>query len=158
VRLIDDDTDEAEELPAPDEPPVLEPPDASRAGSTATRVETQRSSPPLIRWIIAAVIVVILAFLILLLARWIYHKSHHKVQPVPATSQQTSKNPGLNTQSGSSQQTGGASNSANNGPAANNGTSSLPNNGPGNVAGVFALSTATAAGLHYVIRSRRLGS
>jgi len=157
VKQIADDAAE-EKVPAPKEPPALDPPEASRT-ERITHVE-QRSGPPLIRWIVAAAIVLILAFLILLLARWVYHKSHHRIQPAPATSQQSPKTSSTNTQAGQNQQNNGASskNSSNTSNSTNNSTATLPNNGPGNVAGIFVISTAAAAGLHYAVRSRRVNN
>lgn len=154
MKLINDDPKEEHELPAPDEPPALDPPEAERAGETA-RHETQRASPPLIRWIVAAVIIIIIALLILLFARWIYHKAHHS-QPATVTGTSASRQSSdLNTKSGQGQP-GGSSTGAGSTGAGPNANTSLPNNGPGNVMGLFVISTAAGAGLHYAIRSRRL--
>lgn len=149
MRLIEDEEEE-KELPAPAEPPALEPPNSDEP-SPATRVETQRTAPPLIRWIVVGVIIVIIALLVLLLARWIYHKAHHHAETgVGTATQQPSQSSGATTQSGENAQSGSAPNNI----QSPNGAK-LPNNGPGNVAAVFAISTAAGAVLHYTIKTKR---
>jgi cytoskeletal protein RodZ len=155
MKLIDDDSEDKEKLAPPDDPPAIEAPPADRS----TRTETERVNPPaVIRWIFLIIIVLIIAFLILLLARWVYHKVHHKSAPAVSTSQQSGTSSNQSAQSGTNQQSSGTSGS--NGTSSTSGNTAtpnknLPNNGPGNVAGVFVASSLAAGGLHYIYRLRR---
>jgi cytoskeletal protein RodZ len=109
--------------------------------------------------ILAAVLAgLILIVLIVLLARWIYHKAHHAsvATPTPSTSQKTPATSYNNHTSGAQ-----PSSSSSSAPATNNPASSAPSNtqitntGPGDVAAIFAGVTLAAAGLHYIISLRR---
>lgn len=155
MKLIEE--EEAEKLAPPDEPPALEAPDADVADSEEES-ESGVTVPPLVRWVILAVVAIIIIFLIVLLIRWIYHEVHHTSQPVTGTSQTAGQSTGLGAKNGAgtaSDQTGPAGGGAGTNTANGAGNTSLPNNGPGNVAAVFAISAGAAAGLHYLVRSRR---
>jgi uncharacterized membrane protein YgcG len=125
----------------------------------------------------------VVAVLVVLAGRWVYHKVHNSNGPNPApvapqgTSQGiTSPNSTNKSKSGTSSgnSSSGSSNSGNSSPnnsssnSSNSSNSSggkiaapspspsnLPNNGPGDVAALFVGSSAVAAGLHYMIRTRR---
>jgi len=109
-------------------------------------VPPKQRGQSVLRVIIIVVIAVVLFVAIVLLARWVYHKSHHKAQPAVATSQKTPA-------SSSKQPTSGAQ------PASGNSSTtqpdSTPNTGPGNVVAIFVGSSLVAAGLHYIISVRR---
>jgi hypothetical protein len=117
-----------------------------------------------LRLLAAIIIGLVLVVLIVLLARWVYHKSHHKVVPVPATSQKApASSPnnsaaGAQPSGGSSTPSGSSSNSASNNPSSSNPSPSSPkitNTGPGDVAAIFVGTSLAAAGLHYLISVRR---
>ena len=77
------------------------------------------------------------------LARWIYHETKHTTSGnKPATSQSQTKKT-----SQTAGQKPGTQKSSN--------SQTLPNNGPGNVVGVFVAATFVAGALHYVISLRR---
>ena len=115
------------------------------SGRSQTVPPKQRGQS-MLRVIIIALVAVILFVAIVLLARWVYHKSHHKNQPAAATSQKTPASSSQNPTSGA-QSAGGNSST----PQPN----STPNTGPGNVVAIFVGSSLAAAGLHYIISVRR---
>jgi len=155
VELIEEE-EEKKEMAPPDEPPALEPPDASRSASIEES-ESRVTIPPVVRWVILGLVAIIVIFLIILLIRWIIHAASDN-SPTPAgnTTSQTSD---LNKKIGAGTSRNGTNNngSRNNGAAGSSGQNgqNLPNNGPGNVLGVFAGSALAAAGLHYIISLRR---
>jgi len=109
--------------------------------------------------ILAAILVgLILIVLIVLLARWIYHKAHHTsvVVPTPSTSQKAPANSSNNNPSGAAPSSGNPSAPADNTPSApSTGNSQITNTGPGDVAAIFAGTALAAAGLHYIISVRK---
>jgi len=123
-------------------------------------------------WPLRLVVILVAAGLIVglvFLARWIYHLAHH-VEPSknPTTSQSQNKGAGkggLSVSSGGSSKNGGSitlpgsnNNSQNNqtGNKSKSGkTTTLPNNGPGNVIGVFAAASFAAGALHYIVSLRK---
>jgi hypothetical protein len=139
LEAAETDKDELIESPAETEPVVV----------------THRTAPPLLRilaWIIG---VAIIAFLIVLLARWIYHKSHHAVQPAPAV---TKKLPASSNSSNKTPARPQTSTPAPSSPSPSNSAppnSNLPNSGPGQTAAIFASTSLAAAGIHYIVASRR---
>lgn len=119
--------------------------------------------------ILASILVgLILIVLIVLLARWIYHKAHHAsetvtpptTQQTPATSSNRNTN-GAKPSTGNTQpstgtpQTSTPSNTSNPTPSSNNTNTQITNTGPGDVAAIFVGTTLAAAGLHYIINLRR---
>ncbi len=133
---IDDDNEPAEEQESP-------------APASRTKVETHRVRPPVLRTLAGILAVIIIAFLLVLLARWIYHATHNSNSPNTTTSQKSpASSPNKKT--------------ASNQPAANNqssspagGNSQITNTGPGDVAAVFVGSSLAAAGLHFIWSVRR---
>lgn len=145
MRLLDDDNEDEKVVT----PPPADPPPATRVVNTEYE-ETQTTRPPVLRIILAIVVIAILAFLILLFARWLYHKIHHSGTNTGGTT--------LNVPTHSTDET----NQPTVQPRPDNDTvtnstpsSNLPNNGPGNVIGLFAGSAIAAGGLHYLISLRR---
>ncbi|HET7529191.1 MAG TPA: hypothetical protein VFJ84_03115 [Candidatus Saccharimonadales bacterium] len=154
MKLIEEE-EEKEKIAPPDEPPALEPPEASRS-SVIEESEARTGVPPVIRWVILGIIALIIIFLLVLFARWIYH-SVHKNKPA-VTGNTNTPTTSLNNKIGSeSPKNGSSSGSGNRQGSAASGSSGqkLPNNGPGNVVGLFAGSAIAAAGLHYIISLRR---
>jgi hypothetical protein len=98
---------------------------------------------------------IILIAIIVLLARWIYHASHHKAVGTTSTSQtpKASTNLKVSGQAAGSTDNNTASSSTNTNPATPN--PQITNTGPGNVAAIFVGSSLAAAGLHYIISLRR---
>jgi len=116
----------------------------------------------------AIVLGVILIVLIVLLARWIYHKAHNHASPSTSTSQNTpslsanNKSASPTPNSNSSNPSGGASSSSSSNTSSNsarNNTTTSPsqitNTGPGDVAAIFVGASLVAGGLHYLISVRR---
>ena len=109
--------------------------------------------------IIMVIGAIILVILLVLFARWIYHKVHNDqsktagVSQLPQPSSSNQSQPETGQPSGNQGSTATSNNSPSQ-PAANPGKP-LANTGPGNVAAVFAGSTLAAAGLHYIISLRR---
>lgn len=142
------------------------------------------------------ILYIILAFaiaaVVVLAARWVYHKAHHingantisttsqsstqktPVQSSPSSSASNSASSapsvGSSTnKSGSTNSSGSGSQSSGSSPSNSSGnaqpksgntsmtpqTATLPNNGPGDVIALFALSSLGGAGLHYILRQRR---
>jgi ABC-type antimicrobial peptide transport system permease subunit len=128
----------------------------SRAQSSETTVENEprpsEDGQSLLQTIIMVIGGLILVILLVLFARWLYHKVHHSdqntvsinqpAQPYSSPSNQPAVTPPSPNQPGN--------------PANTN--SGLPNSGPGNVIAIFAASTLATAGLHYIISLRRFSS
>lgn len=148
-----------EELIEPDSEPVVEREVVTDEPRTIpTREVRQFNSPGLLRGIILAIIAVIAVVLLILLARWIYHSVHNTSDTTPASGNLTVQSPGAsrqtaNPQSSSSSNSSSSPSSA--GQSSASAKSSLPNNGPGDVAAVFAGASLAAAGLHYIISLRK---
>ena len=143
-------------------------------------VEKTENGHAWLRILAGVLLAIILIILIVLLARWIYHKAHDNSQPAPATSQKSPASSSNNsTQSGtqSANNSGsGSSSSSSNGSSSNSSSSSssstssgssasglhpssnpsqVSNTGPGNVAAIFVGTSLAVAGLHYLISVRR---
>jgi cytoskeletal protein RodZ len=134
--------------------PVITRPAASRT-LNEEEVVTQRAVPPFLRIVLGVVAIIILAFLIILFARWVYHKAHHSVQPASGNTKQLPTQP-----SGSSSQNLQGSQATNTPPSSSSsGTTSqnsnIPNSGPGQTAAIFAGASLAAGGIHYIISTRR---
>lgn len=138
-----------------EEPAEAEPPEAER--------NTEPGGPS---WPLGALVLLIAAGLIVglvFLARWIYHVAHHApAAKTPTTAQTPNKSGkgGLSVNSGNSTNNGSIALPGNpNSQAGNNSqsgkTATLPNNGPGNVIGVFAAASFAAGALHYIISLRK---
>lgn len=108
----------------------------------------------------------ILVVLIVLLARWIYHKAKPAsvTVPSPGITQRAPAAPQTNSTDSAQPSTSnsGAAATASPGnptatPPATNSTnnSNLPNSGPGDVAEIFAAVSLAAGGLHYIASLRR---
>jgi ABC-type Fe3+-siderophore transport system permease subunit len=102
---------------------------------------------------------IILVILLVLFARWLYHKVHHNDQISTSGTVQAPENPSGSSQPGantlpSPQNSPSSGSSSNSGSSSQNGKV-ITNTGPGNVAAIFAGTTLAAAGLHYIISLRR---
>ena len=140
----------------PEEPAETEPPKAER--------NTEPGGP---NWPLWALVLLIAAGLIVglvFLARWIYHLAHNTSATKNPTTTQTQNKTGkggLSVNSGGSNNGGGinvsgGNNSKNSGNKSTAGTgTTLPNNGPGNVIGMFAAASFAAGSLHYIISLRK---
>jgi len=150
--------------------------DATVEETTTRRVTDARpnNQPAGLAWLRALsmiLVAIILVVLIVLFARWVYHKVNHQTVKAPGISttstpstSSTKANPESGAaSSGSSSSNSGqssSSNTATNKPSSSsstptNQTGQLPNNGPGNVATVFVGASLIAGGAHYVITTRR---
>ena len=155
MEIIDNQPDEQGRLAEPE-------PRYHTASLPVERTEQGHSWVQVLGVIIAGVILVIL---LVLLARWVYHKSHNKVVRTPTTSQSSETGSAVRPQSGAQSAAGASNNSAStntSGSASNaqkssttTSSSGLPNTGAGNVAGLFVGASLTAAGLHYIVSVRR---
>jgi hypothetical protein len=142
---------ETEQKPVPVEPePRYVPQTASLP------VQKSEHGQTWLRTLAAILAALVLIVLIVLLARWIYHKTHHTVAPTPTTGQQSPARPASNTQSGAQPASGGSS-AAQPSPSPSGSAANPPiaNTGPGNVVAIFAGVSLAAAGLHYIITVRR---
>lgn len=138
-KLIESDEEEQAESPAEAEP------------QEAERNTNGRNS----NWPLGIVIALVAAGLIvglIFLARWIYHVAHNtKATKNPPTSQSQNKAGG---KGGLSVSSGSGSGQTANKPAPSR-SATLPNNGPGNVIGIFAAASFAAGALHYIISLRK---
>ncbi|MGA3150620.1 MAG: hypothetical protein ABSD10_03365 [Candidatus Saccharimonadales bacterium] len=103
------------------------------------------------RWLLLALHILaamIVATAVVFAARTIYRSAVHKPVKTQTMSQKTRGN---NKQS---PKTSGSSKPVTSSPP----TTSLPNNGPGNVAVIFTVSAVAAGGLHYAVMHRRRGA
>lgn len=129
-------------------------------GHTVAAHYDEEDGQSLLQTIIMVIGAIILVILLVLFARWIYHKVNGSSSAPSGTISQPSEqsNP-TNNQSGTNPQSGGQSTPSaggNSSPqAGSNQNKTITNTGPGNVAAVFAASTLAAAGLHYIISLRR---
>lgn len=156
MELIDSEEDNKTALPEPE----------PRYRSASATVNNDQGGQAWLRILAAILVGLILVILIVLLARWVYHRVHHNATPVPATSQQSPANssasktsgaqPAANSNSAPAQSSGSASNSTSSPSSSQTGTSTkLTNTGPGDVAAIFVGTALAAAGLHYIISLRR---
>jgi hypothetical protein len=102
---------------------------------------------------------IILVILLVLFARWVYHKVHNNDQINTSGTVQAPEYSSGSNQSGASTQPStqnnpSSSSSSTSGSSSQNGKT-ITNTGPGNVVAVFAGTTLAAAGLHYIISLRR---
>lgn len=99
---------------------------------------------------------IILVILLVLFARWLYHKVHHtaKITNTGSQSQPAPSYPAPSSQPGANSQQPSTNNPSASGTT-NTQANGLPNSGPGNVAAIFAASTLAAAGIHYIASLRR---
>jgi|SRR5581483_7720779 len=148
---------EKELLIPEDEPmPIIE--------GTATR---QRGEARWVHVLLYIIVSLIFAFFLVLGGRWLYHKTHHanKVTPAPASnnvpSEPQSSKPNTSKQQANSNVTKTAPSTTkpttpNPQPStqSSNNTGKLPNNGPGNVIGIFVGTSLAVATLHYILSSR----
>jgi len=154
VELIKSDDDQNSE-------PAAEALAEAKRPLTATSVETHRVRPSFLRWLAGIVVVVVLAFLIILLARWIYHVSHHNAKPAPANTKKLPTQPSgsLKNQAAQKPQSGqpnsGGASTSGSSNSSNSPNSNLPNSGPGDVAAIFVGSGLAAGGLHFIWSVRR---
>jgi cytoskeletal protein RodZ len=129
-------------------------PAQSRADYPAKRSEDGQSILQTIIMIVAGLVLVIL---LVLFARWLYHKVHSSSsQPTVSVTSQPNDSGTASNQPGTSTQAQ-PSNNSNTSKSSTSATpnSGLPNSGPGNVVAIFAGSTLAAAGLHYIVSLRR---
>lgn len=147
-KLIESEEEERAESPAETEPQKAE---RNTSGSNAN-------------WPLGIVVALVAAGLIVglvFLARWIYHVAHHTKTNNPTTSQSQNKG-GLSVSSGSGSNNGGSialpggnKNNQTGNKSKSSKATTLPNNGPGNVIGVFAAASFAAGALHYIISLRK---
>lgn len=123
-------------------------------------IKREEDGQSLVQTIVMVIGAIILVFLLVIFARWVYHKVHNNnatentgTLQLPQESSNSS-NQSTNSQPSSSSSTGTNSGSSSTSSGATN-SKALANTGPGNVAAVFAGSTLAAAGLHYIISLRR---
>lgn len=100
--------------------------------------------------VIGVIIIVALVFL----GRWIHHSLKNST-PSPTTAT-TSQNPGqVPKQPGVTTTPSNTSSGTNPQPSTSGSAAQLPNSGPGDVAAIFLASSFGAAGLHYIVRTRK---
>ena len=141
-----------------------------RYQTTTLPVEKTEHGQTWVRLAVSLVAAVVLIILIILLARWIYHKAHNHSGPGapakspavsvnnPAKKQAASSNESGNSSGSSSTSNSTSSNSSGSSAASNSNSSSaaqITNTGPGDVAAIFVGASLAAGGLHYLISIRR---
>jgi hypothetical protein len=144
----------------PVEPAALPEPEP-RYHTATFPVEKSEHGQSIVRILASILVGLILIVLIVLLARWIYHKAHHasETTPPPSTtlkvpSNTSNKNTGASRPSSGTPQTASPNNSPNP-PASSSTNQQLTNTGPGDIAAIFVGTTLAAAGLHYILSLRR---
>ncbi len=155
-----------EKLIEPDDPEAVKTDEPDDAEPRAASRDTSGSHS---NWPLHAALILVAAGLIVglvFLARWIYHATKHTsgTHP-PSTSQSQNKaagKGGLSVTSGSGSHNGSSISlpgGTENNPPRNKTeagkSTTLPNNGPGNVIGVFAVASFAAGALHYIVQLRR---
>jgi cytoskeletal protein RodZ len=150
VELIETERTTAPALPEPE----------PRYHTASLPIEKTEHGQSLLRTLAAILVGLILIVLIVLLARWIYHKTHHAVTPTPATSsQQSAASSSAKNESGAqpapSQSAGTSSNPSTPATGSSSGTKQITNTGPGETAAIFVGASLAAAGLHYIVTVRR---
>jgi cytoskeletal protein RodZ len=145
VELIEDEKEVNGVLPEPE-------PRYHTATLPEGRTEHGQS---LVRLAVAIVAGIILIILIVLLARWIYHAAHNSEPtptPAPSVSAPSTSSPDQKQPSDSNS---GSAPTASPNNQSSSATTKLPNNGPGDVVGIFIGASLAAAGLHYIVSLRR---
>lgn len=123
-------------------------------------VEKSEHGQGIVRVLASILVGLILIVLIVLLARWIYHKAHHASETVtPPTTQQSPATSSNKNVSGARPGSGTPQTASPNNPSASSTPSTtdqqITNTGPGDIAAIFAGTTLAAAGLHYILSVRR---
>lgn len=138
--------------------PVAEPKEKAPAETerplTAIREEIHRVRPSFWRGLIGVLAVLIIAFLLILLARWIYHATHHHSKNVSSTSQEAPANSSQN-KSPSGQNSTGNNSSSNSSSSPSSNNSQITNTGPGDTVAIFVVASVVAGGAHYMVRRRQ---
>jgi len=153
VELIENEPIEQSVLPEPEQ----------RYHTATLPVEKSEHGQGLIRIVASILVGLILIVLIVLLARWIYHKAHHasETTPPPSTtlkvpsSASSNKNTSGSRPGSGTPQTASPNNSSNSTSTPSTNNQQITNTGPGNVAAIFVGTTLAVAGLHYIISLRR---
>jgi cytoskeletal protein RodZ len=110
----------------------------------------------LVQTIVMIIGAIILIILLVLFARWVYHKVNSDQSDTAGTSQLPPESSSPSSQSGVSTQPSTSSTpSAGSTAPTTNQNGQIANTGPGNVVAIFAGSTLAAAGLHYIISLRK---
>jgi cytoskeletal protein RodZ len=152
VELIEKEPEEQGVLPEPE----------PRYHTASLPVEKSEHGQSIVRILASILVGLILIVLIVLLARWIYHKAHHASEntPPPSTtlkvpSNSSDKNTGVSRPGSGAPQTASPNNSSS--PSATSSTTNqqITNTGPGDVAAIFVGATLAAAGLHYILSVRK---
>ena len=151
MELIENEPMEQSVLPEPE----------PRYHTATMPVEKTEHGQGIVRILASILVGLILIVLIVLLARWIYHKAHHasETTPTPSTtlkvpSASSNKNTGGSRPGSGTPQTASPNNSSSaSTPSATN--QQITNTGPGDVAAIFVGTTLAAAGLHYILSVRR---
>lgn len=131
-----------------------------RYHTAALPLEKSEHGQGIVRILVSILVGLILIVLIVLLARWIYHKAHHASETtppsttlkVPASSSDNSTN---GARPGSGTPPTASPNNTSNPPSSS--STQITNTGPGDVAAIFVGTTLAAAGLHYILSVRRFG-
>jgi len=153
VELIENEPTQQGVLPEPE----------PRYHTASLPAEKSEHGQSIVRILASILVGLILVVLIVLFARWIYHKAHHASETTPpsTTSQQTpaassnnNTNPARPSSSGSSAASNSSS-STGNSTSSSSANQQITNTGPGDVAAIFAGVTFAAAGLHYIVSIRR---
>lgn len=149
MELIESEAEPQGPLPEPE----------PRYQTAALPIEKTEHGQAWLRLLAAILIGLVLVVLLVLLARWIYHKSHHAVQTPVTTSQKSGAQSNLKATPGGQTQTTTptpqpSSNNTSN-SSTSSGTTQITNTGPGNVAAIFVGTSLAAAGLHFIVSLRR---
>lgn len=140
---------------------VLPEPEPRYHTATMT-VEKTEHGQSIVRILASILVGLILIVLIVLLARWIYHKAHHASETTPPSTTlkvpaSSSNNNSNSARPGSGSPPTASPNNSSNPPSSSSPTSNqqITNTGPGDVAAIFVGTTLAAAGLHYVLNVRK---
>lgn len=121
-------------------------------------VEKSEHGQSIVRILASILVGLILIVLIVLLARWIYHKAHHSTVVTPPVTTQNTPETSPNRPASGAQPSSGTPQTAspNNSPGTTpNSSTQITNTGPGDVAAIFIGVTLAAAGLHYILSIRK---
>jgi cytoskeletal protein RodZ len=144
---------------------AVEPQPEPRYHTASLPVEKTEHGQTWLRTLAVILVGLVLVVLIVLLARWIYHRSHHAVAPQPSTtSLQSPANSSAKKASGAQPSNNAGSAAPSSGsssatttpqPTTTGTNSQITNTGPGDVAAIFVATSLAAAGLHYILSLRR---